>query len=184
MTQALRRFSTNWIAKADAYRNNTLSDHFDKFTSLYVAFNALYMEVMTELVVAGATLPQNFKDKKAATDYVIQYLKGRNFIDNLLNDVQSVADIDAICSVIHQDRFNIILIWGVRQRQLDLELLTRLQATAAGVKSIAILELFYHIRCNMFHGHKGFEVRQSELLRPVNRLLRKTVLFTFNTLNQ
>jgi hypothetical protein len=141
------------------------------------------MQVMTELVIAGQTIPKDFKDKKAATDYVVQYLKSKFYVNNLLNDQQSIDDLQAICNIIDQKRFHIILDWGQQQRDLDLQLLQELRSNSKQQKAKAILSLFYHIRCNMFHGHKGFENRQRELLVPVNRLLRKTVQITLNKLD-
>lgn len=183
MTPQLRDFYTNWLGKADSYNGNTLANHFDKFTSLYVVFNSLYMEVMTELVLSGKQIAKDFKDKKAATDYVVQYLKSRYLIDNLLNDQISRNSLFEICRIIEEEQFHIILDWGNHQRQMDLDLLSSLRSNSKQEKAKAILCLFYHIRCNLFHGHKGFEDRQRLLLVPVNQLLRKTVQITFNKLN-
>lgn len=150
--------------------------------SLYVIFNSLYIQVMAELVSHGNKIPKNFKDKKAATDYVVQYLKSKDYINKLLN-VESINDLNRICEIIDMERFHIILNWGKPQRNLDLKLLNNLRQKNKNHKAIAILSLFYHIRCNMFHGHKGFETEQKELLIPVNRLLRKTIEITYNKLS-
>jgi hypothetical protein len=183
MTPGLRMFNQNWIAKADNYEDNTLANHFDKFASLYVAFNSLYMQVMTELVISGHVIPKDFKDKKAATDYVVQYLGSVHYINTLLNDQQSVQDFQTICDIIDQENFHIILDWGQPQRASDLGLLGELRNPSRQARAKAILSVFYHIRCNMFHGHKGFENRQRELLVPVNRLLRKTTQIVFDKLD-
>jgi hypothetical protein len=183
MSPELNNFYINWLGKADAYTENTLSDHFDKFTSLYVLLNAQYMQVMTELVNAGKSLPKDFKDKKAATEYIIQYLGSKHFINKLLNDQESITRLNSICEIIAQERFHIILDWGNPQRDQDIELLNSLRSRSSQAKGKAILSLLYHIRCNMFHGHKGYEQRQKDLLEPLNHLLRKTVVITFDKLN-
>jgi hypothetical protein len=183
MTPQLQQFYFNWLAKADNYNENTLANHFDKFSSLYVIFNALYMNVMEELTILGNHIPKEFKDKKAATDYVIQYLKSQYYIDMLLNSQESIDDLNSICNIISDEKFHIILNWGNHQRNLDLELLGKLTSNSNNEKGKAILSLFYHIRCNLFHGHKGFEEPQKELLIPVNRLLRKTIEITFQKLD-
>lgn len=183
VTQQLKDFYANWLAKADSYQANTLANHFDKFTSLYVVFNSLYMQVMTELATSGVNVAKDFRDKKAATDYVVQYLKSKYFISQLLNNQESINHLNDICNIIQEEQFHIILEWGNPQRPLDLELLEYLRSNSKQEKSKAILSLFYHIRCNLFHGHKGFEDRQRQLLIPVNFLLRKTVEITFNKLN-
>lgn len=48
----------------------------------------LYMQVITELVMAGQTIPKDFKDKKGATDYVVQYLNAGIML-TILNDQQA-----------------------------------------------------------------------------------------------
>jgi hypothetical protein len=183
MTPQLIQFYTNWLEKADGYEGDSLANHFDRFTSLYVVYNSLYMDVMNELVISGANIPLGFKDKKAASDYVIQYLRGKFFIDSLLNDQISIDNLSEICRILEEEQFHIILHWGNQQRPLDLQLLDKLRSNNKQNKAVAILRLFYHIRCNLFHGHKGFEERQRLLLIPVNALLRKTVQLTFNKLD-
>lgn len=183
MNPKLKDFYINWLGKSDAYTGNTLSDHFDKFTSLYVLFNAEYMQVMTELVKTGKKLPKDFKDKKAATEYVIQYLGSKHFLTKLLNDSVSTTRFDSICEIIDQEQFHIILDWGNSQRDRDVKLLNSLRSQSPQERGKAILSLFYHIRCNMFHGHKGYEQQQKKLLEPVNHLLRKTVVITYDKLN-
>ena len=177
-------FYQNWLSKSDNYNENILSGQFDKFISLYVAYNAIYMEVINELTIAGYQLPKDYKDKKAATDYVAQYLGGKYYIENLLNDEVSLESYNVICDIIEQNKFHIILELGVPQRHLDEELLKFLKSNSSQEKSKAILSTLYHIRCNIFHGQKDFNGRQSELLRPAIYLLRKTLIMTYNKLNQ
>jgi hypothetical protein len=183
MTQQLELFYRNWLGKADSYIENSLANIFDRFTSLYVAYNSLYMDIMTELTKLGFNITKNFQDKKAATDYVIQYIKSRFLVDQLLNNQISIDQLNEICNIIQDERFHIILDWGVPQRQLDLELLNNLRSNSKQEKAKAILDLFYHVRCNLFHGHKGFEDHQRQLLIPINYLLRKTVVIVYNKLS-
>lgn len=181
--EQLRRFYNSWLAKADAYSNDTLAGQFDKFSSLYVLFNALYMEVANTLRAAGQQIPVDYKDKKAATDYVAQYLKSKFYIESLLNDETSLNSLTSICDIIENHRFNIILELGTSRRNLDLELLGYLRSKNSQEKAKSILSTLYHIRCNLFHGQKEFEERQMTLLTPAIHLLRKTVEITFNKLN-
>ena len=48
----------------------------------------------------------------------------------------------------------------------------------------AALEALYAIRCNMFHGQKGFDLAQLELLRPAVLLLEKTVEVLYRGLDE
>jgi hypothetical protein len=179
----LEQFYNNWLGKADSYSNNTLADQFDKFISLYVVFNALYIEVIDALKQSGESLPKDYKDKKAATDYVAQFLKSKFYVQTLLADETSRASLEQIIDIIENNRFHIILELGVPLRHLDLELLSFLQSNSSQEKAKAILSMLYHIRCNIFHGQKGFEERQREILEPATHLLRRTVEITFQKLN-
>ena len=64
MTPQLVQFYTNWLGKADGYEGENLANHFNRFRSLYVVYNSLYVYVMNELVISGAHIPQDFKEKK------------------------------------------------------------------------------------------------------------------------
>lgn len=177
------QFYENWLSKADSYKEENLSNYFDNFFSLYVIFNTLYMEIMTMLVKEGQYLPSNFKDKKAATDYVIKYLGSQFFLEKLLENSQDISDLNEICEKINNEKFHIILEWGNHQKTKDEILLNSLRSNNKDKKATAILQLFYYVRCNIFHGHKNYENVQIELLSPLNRLLRKTVVLTFEKLN-
>jgi hypothetical protein len=68
------------------------------------------------------------------------------------------------------------MVTGNSQRKKDLELLSRLRSNATDDRANAILELIYSIRCNMFHGHKGFNKVQIPLLEPSIVLLRSVIV--------
>lgn len=184
MNQQLNMFCANWIEKANQYSHRQLSDYFDKFISLYIVFNALYMEIMNEFALEGHPVTKDFRDKKAATDYVIQYLKSKYYINLLINDQDSQNHWQAICDIITSNKFNIILDWGIPQNHLDIELLNDLLSNSVNKKAKAILSILYYVRCNMFHGHKNFEQRQIELLVPLNYFLEKTIQILMGKLNQ
>ena len=179
----LNEFYNNWMAKSEVHGGNTLAAHFDRFISLYVIFSSLYLHVMTELTLSGHELPKLYKDKKAATDYVAQYLKAKYYVTKLLDDEMSRNNMAQICTLIENEEFHIILEYGNANRDLDLELLTFLRSRNSQERAKAILSLFYHIRCNLFHGNKGFEERQRNLLLPVNHLLRKTIEIVYGKLS-
>ncbi len=167
-------FYKNWIAKADSYTEDSLPNHFDRFVSMYIIFNSLYMKIADELVLDGYDLPKKFSDNKAATQNVVQFLKSNFYINNLLNDEESINSLKIICEIISSEEYHIILNWGRAQKDKDLKLLKGLESKG-NVKALSILKLFYNIRCNIFHGHKGFDLGQKKLLIPVNQLLRKTI---------
>lgn len=183
MNNQLNLFCRDWLNKAAQYNDDELASYFDRFTSLYVIYNALYMDVMLELYKLGVDIAKDFKDKKAATDYVIQYLKAKSIMASLLDDEESVSSWDSICQIIQEEKFHIVLDWGEHNRAEDLKLFAMLKSNSSAEKAKAILSVFYHIRCNLFHGHKGFNSEQKSLLKPVNHLLNKTIIILFERLN-
>lgn len=184
MTQYFREFYTNWLGKADSYIGTSLSDHFDRFITLYVVYNSLYMCIVENFVSTNRISSKDFNDKSAATDYVIQFLKSRYYIDNLISKQDNIININEIIRRILSEEFHIILDWGNPQRHLDLELLKSLNSNNKNKKAKAILSLFYHVRCNMFHAHKSFEDRQQNLLIPINVLLRNTIEIIYSKLDK
>lgn len=67
------------------------------------------------------------------------------------------------------------LITGDRNAGADRELLAGLESRGQNRRANAVLEMLYAIRCNMFHGQKGFEPIQLALLRPAVVLLESTI---------
>jgi hypothetical protein len=180
MTEQINDFYNNWLSKADSYNDKSLENLFDRFISLYVVYNVLYMEIVKECYLSNGK-KQKFKDDIAATDYVVQYVGSKSFIENLFNDEQSKTDLDIICDMINENLFYINIDWlGYRKQKLDSKLLSSLYSKNKGTKAKAILSLLYRIRCNIIHGHKDFTERQENLLIPVNNLLRKTVEIVYN----
>lgn len=176
MTAEFHNFYRNWLTKAQAYNGDNLSDHFDKFVSLYIIYNVLYMQVIDRLIEQEKLISRNFKDKTAATTHVLNFLKPRYYKENLLNDEVSIENLNTIKELIRNHDFNIILSWGAPQRHQDISLGVDLNSNNTNRKLRALLTIFYSVRCNLFHGHKDFNHRQISLLIPTNKLLEKTII--------
>jgi hypothetical protein len=73
---------------------------------------------------------------------------------------------------------------GARRPAADRELLAALDSRSRNRRALAALEVLYAIRCNMFHGHKGFEPIQLELLRPTILLLESTINVLYQALDR
>ena len=58
---------------------------------------------------------------------------------------------------------------------MDAHLLKKMESRSQNRRAQAGLEVLYAIRCNMFHGHKGFDLVQMGLLRPALVLLEGTI---------
>ncbi len=180
-------FYDSWLRKADEYSSNGVRDCFDKYFTLFVIFNRLYAEAAfilarrNQIRIAGRT---SFPDANAAKSYVSQYLTSSFLVFELDRDQETRVAIERIKALIDHETFYIKLdmVTGDRCRTKDLELLENLRSTNSNKKAVAILDILYSIRCNMFHGHKGFEGVQVRLLRPAIIILRKVIELLYGRL--
>jgi len=176
----LSNFVTNWLKKADQIKLSSPSTYFDKFFTLYVVYNRLYAEATFTLSRTGQIKIRNltsFPDRKAATNYLVKFIGSANLINSLMINPECVSSLERIKELIKWNRFSIKLnvVTGERQRDEDEDLLRRLHNRNMNTKANAILDLIYSIRCNTFHGHKGFEEVQVQILGPVIVLLRSLI---------
>jgi len=167
------RFCNQWIERANRYGDQSIDDSYDKFFTCFVVFNRLYAEATFELARRGEiTLPPNrpLPDKKGATDYTLKTIGIQAF--QSLYDTSLAPHAQVIENLIDTEQFYIKLSSpnGDRQRDKDLELLAALRSDGER-KFLALLETVYTIRCNLFHGHKGFQQVQTTLLRPTTAIL-------------
>lgn len=187
-------FYRSWNRKAQKYGDQDLRQCFDKFFTLFVIYNRLYAEATFLLVRRGIVRLERrgllgrintFPDSRAAKDYIRTYLRNRNLIDQLEGDIQSNEAIRTVCRLIEDEEFYIKLdvMSGNRLREEDLRLLNSLRSPNEAVKARAILDFLYSIRCNMFHGHKGFNEIQVEILRPAIIILQKIVRLLWEKLS-
>jgi hypothetical protein len=181
LNQEFKDFVRNWLNKADSIVLADLSTYFDKFFTLYVVYNRLYGEVTFTLSRAGQINISNrtsFPDRQAATSYVVKFVGSTRLISTIDNDPEIAHALDRVIKLIERGDFSIQLdmVTGNPQRQKDLELLSRLRSTSRDDRANAILELIYSIRCNMFHGHNGFNKVQIGLLDPSIVLLRRVIV--------
>ena len=183
------KFVTDWLTKADQIELSSLPTYFDKFFTLYVAYNRLYAEVAFTLKRnRQISIPRErpFPDNKAATDYILQFMNAGDFVSEITKDENSLEALKEIIRLIQGERFYIKLdmITGDIQRECDIKLLEDLESTNKCIKGKAILQTIYSIRCNMFHGHKGFDKVQIEILKPTIVLLRKTITIALDKLQR
>jgi hypothetical protein len=192
-----------WRAKAnqivlhqDAVLPDDVATYFDKFFTLYVAFNMLYAEATFRL--ADRPLPNNmaaviakrardnkgFPDAEGATSYLVCFLGAKTITDAIDRDTTAREALDTIKAQIQAAEFHIKLdpLTGNQQDAEDLDLLGRLRGNDTNARATAILEVIYSVRCNMFHGRKDYAPVQVALLKPAIVLLEKVMNLTANTL--
>ena len=178
----IERFVVQWIERSRQYTDTDIDGCYDKFFTLFVVFNRLYAEATFELARQGSiTLQPNrpLPDKKGATEYTLEAIGLRRFED--LYRYHLVGPVEIITGLIDEERFFIRLSSpnGDRQPEKDRALLQELRSTGK-TRALAILEVIYKVRCNLFHGHKSFQPVQTELLKPVNCILGHVI----NSLHQ
>lgn len=171
------RFCSTWLSKAEQCDVDSTDGCYDKFFTLFVVFNRLYAEATFELARRGEISIQPNRplpDRKGATEYTLLFVGQAAMDQPLQNELAGV--IEELTGLIEAESFYIKLSNpnGERQREKDLDLLQRLRARGK-TKALAVLDLLYSIRCNLFHGHKAFDPVQVELLRPSIELLSAVI---------
>lgn len=183
----LRGFCDRWRAKAVAYSTEEVTGAFDRFFTSYVAFNRLYAEATYRLARRGQIkLRERFPDSYAAQDYVIQYCTADRLTRAWEGAANTSAALREITDHLRARRFALKLdpIFGERMPEKDLELLKELESRSRGRRAKAVLEALYSIRCNMFHGQKGFQPVQVQLLRPAILLLESTIDVLYQAIDE
>lgn len=172
-----QRFCDEWLAKAEQYDDGDIDGCYDKFFTLFVVFNRLYAEATFELARRGEiTLQPNrsLPDRKGATEHTLTFV-GQAAFDQLL-DNQLAEPVATLARLIEGEVFYIKLSSpnGDRQRERDLTLLHGLRSRGK-TRALAVLDLAYSVRCNLFHGHKAFQPVQGELLRPTMSVVYEVI---------
>jgi hypothetical protein len=174
----LATFCGDWRAKANEY-DDDLRGAFDKFFTLYVVFNRLYAEATFRLARRGQVKigKDRFPDSKGSQEYVLQFCKATRLVDAWRKHPRVNEALQQIAGHLRAGQFALKLdiATGVRILASDQELLKAMESRSRNKQAKAGLEALYAIRCNMFHGHKGFNPIQLELLRPAIVLLETTI---------
>lgn len=185
--QEIKIFCENWIEKANEYDNDNLQNVFDKFFTLFVVYNRLYVEATFRMSNRGEINIRNrntFPDPQAAKNYVIQYLTS-NSINNAFNaNDNCLQAIERLKEIIRNQEFNIKLnmVTGIPEREKDLELLAKIESNHTDKKIKAIADFIYSIRCNVFHAQKEYIQNQINVLNPVNTILYELIDLLFKKL--
>lgn len=171
---AIERFCERWIDKADAYRSNNLEDLFDRFFTLFVAYNRFY-SAAAELHRSGME-PRQAQflqgDRKEATTIMARLIRQSRF-DGAMTDPTIATACQTIATLLQERRFFLHSIRGTKEPDLARD--AKLADGLSKYSLLSVLECLYQIRCNIFHGEKEFAPRQSELLAPAITLLEAIV---------
>ncbi len=171
-----RRFCERWLRKAAQYKSSRLDGAFDKFFTLFVAFNRLYVHAVQ---IAGYHAGQRDPGDRAMATQLFPQAIGHEILWQKLVKGKGIADVQTLAKLIGPDGPFFVTFSARRntpQPEMDANLRRRLLDDSPRIAVEAVLEYLYGVRCNMFHGRKGLEPRQLELLRPCLRCLERIVV--------
>jgi len=170
------RFCERWLAKASQYDDRSLDGAFDKFFSLFIAFNRLYWHLAfhaglayghdTEQATSGFAVTVGVAKLAAALD-----------ADRTHDDVRTLADLIA-----PGGGFYVASRRGIENVHRNQALYRRLISRDSWERVVGLLEYLYFVRCNMFHGHKDLDDAQLRIIRPSARCLERVVLVALEKL--
>lgn len=168
---AERDFVKRWLAKAEAYAPDKLSDAFDSFFTLFVVFNYTYDQLAerNNSHVAG-------DHQRATTGYVKHVSIAR--LESYMLTPEGKDDLRKVARLIGPEGgFEITFDRETKQPNYlkDARLITQLDELNGHVTIQASLELLYQVRCNLFHGRKGYHLDQLLLIQPCGRILRRAI---------
>ncbi len=181
LNNELITFSKRWLKKADKYTNDTTEEVFDKFFSLFVPYNAIYFDVTLELIENRKIGKNRTGDRVSAVKNIPVYI-GQDVLSQKLLDMSD--DINKIIDLIKNKTFYISTKKDniTPDTDADKELVDNIEIFLLECKkkdqkkfNESVLSLIYGARCNMFHGKKGFDPIQKELLAPMNNILEMII---------
>jgi hypothetical protein len=167
-----RRYDNVHQATDTVSRN--LARSFDRFTSLYVVYNRVYVEAAKLLVRRGLVCPPSKKfsplpDLESATGHLVTFYGERALQNAISRNPRCSNAVDYLTRLIqnghiylHEDYET-----GLPAVKKDLALANK----ASRYDPKAILSLIYRARCNLFHGEKDFDGRQSVFLDNLSVIL-------------
>ena len=188
LNQEFTSLCDRWRDKAQQYDVDDTCQLYDKFFTLYVVYNALYVETAAYLHRKARSEGKDeyklddgsFPDKMAATKYVLDLLTSTSLMQSLENTEdtkQAIINLKKLISNQNALHFWICLdpVSGEPQEDNDKALIKILDSPSTDERARAVLQFIYQVRCNMFHGRKSVSPVQKQLLAPLTVLLERII---------
>lgn len=168
----INQFVNNWMGRVADYGDDDIHCY-DKFFTIFIVFNRLYVEAALELSRQGVNVYNqrgHLGDQQCATKHTLALI-GQERFDSLFESHLSPY-VEQVAALIEDHVFFINLKppEGLRQPTQDRRLVNGLRSNGER-RAIAVLTMIYKIRCNLFHGHKSYNPIQANLLNPINKIL-------------
>ena len=175
--QLTQRCAQLWLDKAARLTPiNSIEAAFEKFFSVFVAYNILYSHAAIRLLENDSR-----KDHAHATRTFALWVGHERIMSKLNTTPITECDLRLMRELIRQDG-PFFLYWkpnhlGIPQSDVskNSKLRQRLVSDQPVIRTEAILEYIYQVRCNIFHGTKALVEPQKQILEPSTRCLMQIV---------
>jgi hypothetical protein len=184
--RGLQTFCQRWLEQADSYDTANLAGSYDAFFSVFVAYNALYSEVVTRLKSNDKVQPKDANDdNKNATLHVPLYLEPALTANEIRKDLHCLTSVHEFIGLINDGTFYIHITRNPKHpdREKDRACIKGIEEGSDKEFCESILTLIHKTRCNMFHGSKEFCPKQPVLLNPMTVVLGTVVRMLIRSLS-
>jgi len=177
----LEQHCQRWVDKSKKYDEEKTEEVFDKFFTLFVAYNSIYFNATMDLIKNGKIGKRRTGDKVSATKNMTDFI-GTEKLYNTLIDLK--VEVLKIIEEIEDKRFFVSTKEDnyTADHEEDTRLISEIKdnfelKNKAGKRkfNIALLTLIYGVRCNMFHGQKRISSPQKKILNPMNKILETII---------
>lgn len=173
-TERTIAFCNRWLQKSASYQQpNSVNDAYDRFISIFVAFNRLYWHVAVSTKLRG----ENGDRQQAKT--VFPRVVGFGTLAAALRDPDE-SDVEKLRALIGPEGKFYVIPRGASfepDAEANKALVENLEVSRPDDLFVpAAIELLYQLRCNLLHGRKDLnDPAQLDILEPASRLLGKVV---------
>jgi hypothetical protein len=155
LPQHVSAFVDRWTQKRERYGTERLDDCFDRFFTSFVIYNFLYGWITQS---EGYSLSG---DREMATKVPKKYLSA-----GVLHGNDALREATTIIAEQLRSGY-----FTLKNPDEDQKILQKLSSTDPAQWSIGMMQAIYQVRCNTFHGEKGFESHQRAILRPSTSII-------------
>lgn len=177
--ERLDEFHAAWMQKANQARVETVAGMFDRFFALWIVYNRLYVEIAFKLASDKHPLSRVFglqgrrrfapsPDRMAATKVICAFC-GPQIGYRLRNSLEISNVIEATLNSVEFGGF--YLHENYETGEPDLHRDRKIISNARKGDVLALLELVYQARCNLFHGQKAYSETQRPLIEGMSSVL-------------
>ncbi|HOY16963.1 MAG TPA: hypothetical protein PLC89_06720 [Haliscomenobacter sp.] len=181
------QFYERWNEKCKDYKDERLSDFYDLFFSRFVTYNALYnvivlnkekMGILEKKKKNGQIVDRGDKEK-AVNCMVNELSRGNSQLLKFFAETEIVFNIKKLEEMLDEKGFGVSFRGGEHSPKEDKKILDNLKSSNLKRRMEGVLTFLYQVRCNLFHGAKGYENQQVQVLKTLNVILEKIVEILF-----